>query len=303
MDVTMMMMTGENLVGESDKQTDDFGSNGPNAKNSNSPLEKEEKEEQLVTSTLKEQEQETTSLTAQLPIDWRLLPPLLAPRDDKRNEFRRGAGTLGGSTIICIILVHGGFSIWSGQIQRNTFTWWVFIISVYVVGILQLFFLFAMYYVNPGVVKRSSVTCFPIPSQAEPYIRSYLQQQQQLQPQPQQSSNPQQMQLLLVPPPVELYIQSEEAEEADDSHGETGDIYCVRCLVWRRGKKQYFHCATCQRCVANYDHHCGVFGRCIAGKLPCQGNLPFFFLIIITGGLLFWLTVIALAWMFGSSSF
>jgi hypothetical protein len=302
MDVTMMMMTGDNLVGESDEQTDDFGSNnGSNAKNSNSPLEQEEKEEvELVTSTLQEQDQEMTSLTAQTPIDWRLLPPLPAPRDDKRNEFRRGAGALGGITIICIILVHGGFSIWSGQIQQNTLTWWAFIIAVYVVGILQLFFLFAMYYMDPGVVKRSSVTCFPIPSQVEPYICSYLQQQPQQQPQ--QSSNPQQMQLLVVPPPVELYIQSEE-EEANDSQGETGDIYCVRCLVWRRGKKKYFHCATCQRCVANYDHHCGVFGRCIAGKLPCQGNLPFFFLTIITGGLLYWLTVIALAWMFGSGSF
>jgi hypothetical protein len=79
MDVSMMMMTGENLVGESDKQTDDFASDGSNAKKSNFPLE----EEELVTSTIQEQEQEheTTSLTAQMPIDWRLLPPLPAPRD------------------------------------------------------------------------------------------------------------------------------------------------------------------------------------------------------------------------------
>lgn len=235
--------------------------------------------------------------TYQMPIDWKLLPPLPTPTDRKQKEFQRGAATIGGSAFICIVLVHGSFSLWSGEIQRNSDTWLAFIVAVYAVATLELLFLFAMYYVDPGVVKRSSLTCYPIPAQVQPYIRSYIQQQQE-QHQSEQTEYP--LETHLVPPFAELYIQSGEANERG---GETGELYCVRCLIWRRGKRKYFHCTTCQQCVDNYDHHCGVFGRCIAGRLPCQGNLPFFYLIILTGGLLYWITVIALAWMFGSGSF
>eukprot|EP00980_Cylindrotheca_fusiformis_P010555 scaffold2334_cov118-Cylindrotheca_fusiformis.AAC.27 len=224
------------------------------------------------------QDQEPIPLTQRTTIDWRLLPPLPKPRDTKRTQFYRGAIAFGGSTIICVILVHGGFSLWSGERQRESPAWWGFVISVYAVGIIEFLFLLAMYLMDPGVVKRSSVTCFPIPSQVEPYVHSYVLQQQA----GNSSKAPH------APPPTELYIQSEGVNE-----GEIGDTYCVRCLVWRHGKKKYFHCGICQRCVADYDHHCGVFGRCIAGKLPLQGNLPFFYLILLTGGSLYWLAVTA----------
>eukprot|EP00536_Pseudo-nitzschia_multiseries_P004577 jgi/Psemu1/10270/gm1.10270_g len=58
----------------------------------------------------------------------------------------------------------------------------------------------------------------------------------------------------------------------NNNNNENKGVYCTRCLVWRKPRDgpsscSYFHCAICQRCCAYHDHHCNVFGRCIAGRL------------------------------------
>jgi hypothetical protein len=96
---------------------------------------------------------------------------------------------------------------------------------------------------DPGVVKRSPETCFPLPPKVADLI--------------------------------EAGATSEQIQQLGNLHGEKGS-FCVRCLVWRGGDNvQPHHCSTCQRCVTHFDHHCGVFGRCIAGD-GLRGNMGFF---------------------------
>jgi palmitoyltransferase len=65
-------------------------------------------------------------------------------------------------------------------------------------------------------------------------------------------------------------------EDEEDSYKDER-TYCVTCSLYRlRGSK---HCLYCNRCVRTYDHHCGVFGKCIGRR----NLLPFWLFMIITG--------------------
>mmetsp|Transcript_59112 Transcript_59112/g.157306 ORF Transcript_59112/g.157306 Transcript_59112/m.157306 type:complete len:218 (-) Transcript_59112:91-744(-) len=101
---------------------------------------------------------------------------------------------------------------------------------------------------SPGVVRRSPVTCYPIP----PEVQSRL-----------LSSRPLHGLGNVVGP------------ENSETHGS----YCIRCFVWRppstSGNVSH-HCGVCQRCVIGFDHHCGVYGRCIV-----KGNMPCFYLVLL----------------------
>jgi hypothetical protein len=104
---------------------------------------------------------------------------------------------------------------------------------------------------DPGIIKRSAETCFPLPDSIIQRLSTGR------------------------------FMDDLSNVTAYNPEGlMSSKTFCVRCLVWRQPGGH--HCKTCQRCVKDFDHHCGVFGRCIAGKiLPApSGNWPYFTAII-----------------------
>jgi hypothetical protein len=55
--------------------------------------------------------------------------------------------------------------------------------------------------------------------------------------------------------------------------------HCGTCSLRRPPRAS--HCHTCDRCVLDFDHHCGVIGACIGRR-----NIRYFFGFISAGGLL-----------------
>lgn len=49
-------------------------------------------------------------------------------------------------------------------------------------------------------------------------------------------------------------------------------VFCELCKIYYPWNSELYHCMTCKCCVMYRDHHCGVFGKCIAGW-----NLFFFY--------------------------
>ena len=55
-------------------------------------------------------------------------------------------------------------------------------------------------------------------------------------------------------------------------------VYCKECDFNYPYHKNLKHCSTCKVCVIGIDHHCGVFGKCIARNNICC----FFSFIVLT---------------------
>ncbi|KAJ8605545.1 hypothetical protein CTAYLR_000110 [Chrysophaeum taylorii] len=175
------------------------------------------------------------------------LPPLPEPDYERKwNESKHGV--LNVLFIITIILVLTNFVVLNQRVGTlPVVARWVCFLSIHAMAFLALLCLERVLRADPGVVERSDESCLPIPDS----VRERLIERRSLD----DLRN--------------LYL--------DD---ETRGSYCVRCCVWRPPKRRSHHCSTCQRCVVDFDHHCGFYGRCIAGTWR-TGNMPYFFALIL----------------------
>ncbi|KAL1522494.1 hypothetical protein AB1Y20_017482 [Prymnesium parvum] len=205
------------------------------------------------------------------------LPPL--PTPDLRTQRKQsmiGIGTVLGVITLCLGVGHA--ALLPEGLSSLTVRW-VLLGMLYGESAIAIVCLVGILLSDPGVVKRNVRNCLPIPEEVAERLTS---------------DSPQQ-------------------EQYDANISEGDRVYCVRCFVWRDHQAQSVgpvtrllqlrcidswlqrrfrghHCRTCQRCVLYFDHHCGVFGRCIAGR-GLTGNMGYFCTILVMGQL-GWLTTI-----------
>lgn len=196
--------------------------------------------------------------------DLNLLPPL--PIRDKSMMIHENIiGWIIVANIITVLVgVTHGVALTYGKLPPPV--WWTACILIYSEAFISVCCLIGICVTNPGEIRRSDETCRPIPEEISRRLKKK-------EPIRNMSNLP---------------------------NTEGTKTYCVRCFVWREKKLKPHHCRHCNRCVLYFDHHCSIFGRCIAGsamgfeccssmirylstrpRRKCIGNMPYFITLIV----------------------
>ena len=158
------------------------------------------------------------------------LPPLPKPN---LSEMRSQA-LCGNLLVLSLITIFCGLTnaiaLW-GPSAHTGAAWWVVFVAIWGQTAIALVCLLAIMWADPGTVRRSEATCFPVPDAVAEKLRRG------------------------------------ESLATIGNITRDGRTYCVRCLVWRpndggrsggrAGSSLTHHCQTCNRCVTEFDHHCG----------------------------------------------
>jgi hypothetical protein len=207
-----------------------------------------------------------------------MLPPLPEPNVQLMRRQMAGGTSFVLLVVLLIISVTQGVTLTIGELPPAA--WWTVLVVTYTEAVIALLCLTGLVYGDPGVVQRTPENCFPLPPEIEYALRN---------PEAYENLPPQTIQMA------------------------NGDIFCVRCMVWRRKQQpppqngpatassssrsgdassshrlcctptRVIHCYICNRCVRDFDHHCVVFGRCIAG-VGMAGNMKYFMTLLVIGG-------------------
>ena len=225
------------------------------------------------------------------------LPPLPKPRHDiLRNETPRGPCVVMTCVVLCVFLTHYialTLVLPSDDFENDDDDTFeednsnrpyvagkiVFLVLVYTESVVALLCTTGILRADPCVIKRTAESCNPLPKAVESWALSA-------------PSDPR-------PKGLDQYLK-----------GADKRLYCTKCLVWRNPGVTHFHCAICQRCCAYHDHHCNVFGRCIAGNprfwesnkssnsSSSSGNLLYFYGILASGAWAFFTVFAAFLYAF-----
>mmetsp|Transcript_5173 Transcript_5173/g.12493 ORF Transcript_5173/g.12493 Transcript_5173/m.12493 type:complete len:420 (-) Transcript_5173:212-1471(-) len=238
------------------------------------------------------------------------LPNLPKPREDlKRQETQRGLCVVITSAVVVPLLTHylaltlilppsdndgGGddddVAAFADNDNPHRIGRIVFLALIYTEAFLALVCVVGLLVADPCVIHRSPETCYPIPLDVESWVLGG-------------KDSPR-------PSGLNHYIRSATGTTENNVSVVDHGTYCTRCLVWRKGREvNYYHCATCQRCCAYHDHHCGVFGRCIAGNFRfwkrggksntnTAGNILYFSGLLVMGGWSYFTSFSAFAYAF-----
>jgi hypothetical protein len=201
-----------------------------------------------------------------------MLPPLPEPNLPLMRRQMAGGASFVLLVGVLIISITQGVTLTIGELPPAA--WWTVLVVTYTEALIALLCLAGLVYGDPGVVQRTPENCFPLPPEVE-YALQNPEAYEDLPPQTIQMAN--------------------------------GDIFCTRCMVWRRKQlpqngpatttssnassshrlcctpTRVIHCYICNRCVRDFDHHCVVFGRCIAG-VGITGNMKYFMTLLVVGG-------------------
>lgn len=174
----------------------------------------------------------------------------LPPLPDPDVCTMRSEACCGSCFVLCLILLFVFVAHAIGSIVSNDHVIkYIGLGAIYLEAIIAICCLLGVMWADPGVIRRSPKTCFPLPPEVRQAIKAGV--------------------------PVDERLQLRNISDGRRS-------YCVRCLVWREDEECH-HCSTCGRCVREFDHHCGVMGRCIAGD-GFGGNMGFFKMLLSMAG-------------------
>ena len=197
---------------------------------------------------------------ADAPVRLDQLPPL---QPQNLSEMRSQA-CAGCVTVFAFIFMLAGMPHLVAP-EANRFDPMTFksygLILLYIESGIAIICLLGLMWGDPGTLKRSNRNCFPLPAD----IADRLRKKQSL---------------------IGL-----------ENVYENGQVFCVRCCIWRPDPAfggHVHHCSICQRCVRDFDHHCGVFGRCIAGS-GFRGNMGYFKTILLMAAAGFFTCIITIA--------
>mmetsp|Transcript_5177 Transcript_5177/g.11256 ORF Transcript_5177/g.11256 Transcript_5177/m.11256 type:complete len:221 (+) Transcript_5177:191-853(+) len=180
------------------------------------------------------------------------LPPLPTPDYSARCT----EACMGCTVVIVLITIFVGGTFLSSGSGTPSAVSISCMVLICLEAVVALICLAGLMFGDPGVVQRSLETCLPFPQE------------------------------------VADRLANGESMNGMRNIVDGDRTYCVRCFVWRESAPPTslfgswvgatampHHCSTCQRCILYHDHHCGVFGRCIAGR-GMGGTMGYFMTII-----------------------